>query len=171
MSNAETKTGQRLYSVSRLAVEFGLHRQTVSKRLRGCKPCGLISKNKAYTLQKAAPFLIDDRIDPDAPDDFIDPERLAPEDQNQYYSAQLKKQRLEEEQGDLWRTEQVALHVSNLLKLLAMEIGQVPETLSKMTAITAKQKNEVRKAMARIRTQMYSKVVDDFGGSAKLPDD
>jgi hypothetical protein len=48
-----------MYTVSRLAVEFGLDRRSVAKRIGPVKPARTEGRSKLYLLKTVAPFLVD----------------------------------------------------------------------------------------------------------------
>jgi hypothetical protein len=53
-------TPTKLWSVNALADEFRLDRRTVTRRLRGVRPCGRLKGHPAWTLPVAARALLDD---------------------------------------------------------------------------------------------------------------
>jgi hypothetical protein len=53
-------TPTKLWSANALAAEFRLDRRTVTRRLRGVRPCGRRNGHPAWTLPVAARALLDD---------------------------------------------------------------------------------------------------------------
>ncbi len=115
--------GQTLFSISRLGREFGMHRQTVRKRLDGVPPDVTAGGNPLYTIATAAPYLIEvQRTE-------MDPDKLPPFDRHQYYASELKRLKLEIDQGRVIPVEQIRRELAELFGQVASTLETLPDLL------------------------------------------
>src|SRR5690606_14137064 len=96
------------FSINQLAELFGMDRRTVTDRLRAVEPAGTRAGDSIYRMVDAAPKLVGDGS--------IRSRRDSSSEKD-YWDAQLKKQKFEENAGDLWRTDKVIVMLSEVLKL------------------------------------------------------
>jgi hypothetical protein len=119
-------------SINQLAELFGMDRRTVTDRLRGLDPSGTRASHPVYKIADAAPLLLE----------VTAGTRRAAEREKDYWDAQLKKQRFEENAGDLWRTDKVISIFAQVFKqfrestvvfidALEHESGLPPEVIGK----------------------------------------
>jgi hypothetical protein len=102
-------------SISQLGEIFELDRRTVTGRLRKVKPSGERSGNPTYRILDAAPLLLE-RYVYNEQGELVRNDNRTDESAKDYWDAQLKRQKYEENAGDLWRTDQVVMTISQILK-------------------------------------------------------
>lgn len=160
----------RFYSLSQLADLFGLHRSTVRKRLQAIKPDGLIRGNPAFTVKTAAPNLIDS-YQFDGTEER-DPDKMEPCDAKDYWEAKLKEQKFLENDGELWRSEEVLEALSGVSKRIALSLRGIPDILERRTGLDAKQMGLVEEVIRSSMKEMHDTLVDEYGadgGESELP--
>lgn len=128
-------------SINQLSQLFELDRRTVTTRLRNTKPSGERDGFKIYSVKEAAAILLERYVYNDA-GELVKNSKHKDEPEKDFWDAQLKKQKFEENAGDLWRTDKVVTMVSAILKQfresmtvfmdqLEFESGLPPEAVAK----------------------------------------
>lgn len=164
----KTKSPPRLYSIAQLALDFELSRQTVTKRLTDCKPSGVVRGYPGYTLKDAAPYIL-------APDferlqtgveepEEIDPDKLPPDMQKDYWDAQLKKQKFAREDGHLWDTLEVIEVLSESFKSLSQKLRTLPDVLERRAGLDADQVEKAQEILFEAQQSMHDALIVQFGG-------
>lgn len=153
--------GDRFYALSQLGEIFGLHRQTVKKRLASVKPDGLIRGNPAYTIKTAARHLVEARQSENV---ARDPDLMDPADAKDYWEAKIKEQKFNEAEGELWRSDEVLAALSGFSKKISMALRGIPDILERRTGLDAKQMNLVEDIVRAAMTDMHATVVEEYGG-------
>ncbi len=87
------------FSINQLAELFEMDRRTVTDRLRDTEASGIRGGHSIYKLLDAAPKLLGTEGSLKS--------HMASAREKDYWDAQLKKQKFEENAGDLWRTDKV----------------------------------------------------------------
>lgn len=165
-----TPLASRFYSLTQLAELFGLHRQTVKKRLQAIKPDGLIRGNPAFTVKTAAPALVDSYQYDEA--EQRDPDKMDPGDAKDFWEAKLKEQKYLENDGELWRSEEVLEALSGVSKRIALALRGIPDILERRTGLDAKQMGLVEEVIRTSMKEMHDTLVDEYGadgGESELP--
>jgi hypothetical protein len=171
---AATLTYQDLvrgFSINQLAELFEMDRRTVTDRLRDVDPSGTRASHPVYRMVDAAPKLLG--IGENSVKTAI---RNANE--KDYWDAQLKKQKFEENAGDLWRTDKVIEVFAQVFKQfresvvvfidgLEHESGLPPETIASAKMFGDSLLTECRAKLLEIDTGEDSDVDPDAG----TPDD
>lgn len=98
------------FSINQLAELFEMDRRTVTDRLRDVEPSGTRASHSVYRMVDAAPKLLG--VGENSVKTSI---RNANE--KDYWDAQLKKQKFEENAGDLWRTDKVVEILASVFKV------------------------------------------------------
>lgn len=95
-------------TVGWLAEVFRMDPENVRKRIADCTPLSTHKTGHRYSLPQAAAYLVKPvTVDIEKYLKVAGVTGLPTQLQDSYWAALLKKQRWEEEQGDLWRTEKV----------------------------------------------------------------
>ena len=156
--------GARFYALSQLGDIFDMHRHTVKKRLGGVKPDGLIRGNPAYTIKTASRYLADSSLI----DEVVrDPDMMDPADARDYWEAKIKEQKFTEQEGDLWRSDEVLEAISGVCKKISMALRGIPDILERRTGLDAKQMVLVEDIIRAAMQDMHSVVVEEYGGEAE----
>lgn len=157
------------FSINQLAELFAMDRRTVTDRLRDVEPAGLRSSHPIYRLMDAAPKL--------SGDGQVQTRRNATNEKD-YWDAQLKKQKFEENAGDLWRTDKVVEVFAGVFKVfrenvtvfvdrLEHETGLPPEMIESAKSFGDHLLKETRAKLLAMDTSEDS----DQGDTEGTPDD
>ncbi len=169
---AATLTYQDLvkgFSINQLAELFGMDRRTVTDRLREVTPSGTRASHPIYRMVDAAPKLVGDGE--------IQTRRNASSEKD-YWDAQLKKQKFEENAGDLWRTDKVVEIMAGVFKVfregvtvfvdrMEHESNLPPEIIETTKAFGDHLLTETRAKLLAMDTGED----DDQGNTSGTPDD
>lgn len=138
-----------------------MHRTTVRKRMLGVKPDGLIRGNPAYTVKTAGPRLVDSYQYDEA--EQRDPDKMDPADAKDYWEAKLKEQKFLENDGELWRSEEVLEALSGVSKRIALSLRGIPDILERRTGLDAKQMGLVEEVIRSSMKEMYNTLIEEYG--------
>jgi hypothetical protein len=130
-------------SINQLAELFELDRRTVTDRLRDLKPCGTRSTFPIYKVREASALLLERYVYNDRGELVLNEKRKQESDKD-YWDGQLKKQKYEENAGDLWRTEKVVVVVSEILKLFRESVTVFIDSLEYDSGLPAAQVAQAR---------------------------
>lgn len=145
-------------SVQQLCRIFRMTRQGVENKLRNLRPIELGSHgNPVYDLAEASSYLIDPKVDMEEYLRSIKPEKLPDHLRETFWNAKLKRQRFEENAGDLWRTKKVMEVVGELLLDFANKLNLIPDLVERQTGFSPEQYRLIRSIVDGIREEM----VDD----------
>ena len=127
-----------------LARIFDFSRTTVTSKLKGVRPCGEDPRgNPTYTATVAAIALgVGSNPDPaDWQDDEgeIDPDKLPPDMEKDYWDAKNKRQKFEREEGDLWGSIEVLEVIGGILKPLSFAIRSMSDSMERRGGFTPAQ--------------------------------
>ena len=115
---------------------FGMDRVTVKKRLAEGK-CKIVGKGRTgapmYLVRDAAAWLVKPQVDITSYIKSLRPNDLPPILNAAYWDAMLKRQKWEENAGDLWRTNDVMDVFGSLAATLKSTIQLWPEQVSGRT--------------------------------------
>lgn len=151
------------WSVSRLARCFGVHRQTVRKRLTdaGVVPSGVRNGSSVYHVRDAAPAILAPDMDATDPSAFSDPTRMHPSDRKDWYQSEQARVNLEKELRLLIPAEDVRREFARIAKDVGAILDQVPDTLERDAGVEPEQLERVERAIDSLREQLYQRVIED----------
>ena len=146
-------------SISRLAGEFGMARETVSKRLRqaGIKPDGKRDGYAVYRLRDAAPALIDS-----APTDEqgeVNPDRLSPEKRRAWYQSERERTELEAKAGRLIPAVAHEAEVVRILGIVVQTFETLPDILERDEGLEPHLVERVQVVLDQQREHLYANLV------------
>lgn len=155
-------------SISDMVVIFRLDKRTIQTRIADVQPCGKRRNFPIWQIRDVAPYLvrpagdIEEHIRRMRPNDL--PSLLSKE----FWNGQRSKLRYLEETGQLWRTDKVVEALSRVMKTVRMNLLLLPDALERKTALTDKQRDEVRQAidgtLEELRDALTSEFEDDEEG-------
>ncbi len=166
MASSDGRQSLPQFSKSQLAQLFGVHRNTVTARLRDAVPDGYTHKtNATYCLPTVAHLLIDtNAILASSP--AADPENMPPDMAKDYWDAQLKEQQFRQRDGELWRDAEVLDVFASVFKPLANKVRSISDAVERRAALTPKQVIAVQDACDDALREMYDEVEKVVGGIA-----
>jgi hypothetical protein len=153
------------WSLSRLADEFGIARETVAKRLRDANvaPSGKRSGYDVYRLADAAPAIVGAQVRAET---SADPRDLPPLERRAYYQSENERIKVEVSTGALVPAAEVEADYAELVKKIAQFFDTLPDVLERDAGITGEQVMRVQEACDRVRNAMYEAVTDGVRESA-----
>ena len=98
---------ERGVSITWLAYAFHMDKNTVKRRIAPLEPIGKKLGHPVYAMRQAAAYLIQPKVDIADWIKKLRPNDLPPLLQETFWAAALKRQKWEENAGDLWRTEAI----------------------------------------------------------------
>lgn len=137
MSDIEPIERNLLFSIARLAAEFGMGRDTVSKRLQlaAVRPADTRNGHPVYRLRDAVPALFEFGTGDDGE---FDPAKLRPTDQLALAKAEesrtdnaLKQLKLQREEGSLVDTGAARLQMAEIAKGCIQLLDILPDVLER----------------------------------------
>lgn len=125
---ADFTTGQLSWSINRLAREFGMARETVTKRLADAsvRPCGNKAGHPVYRLADVAPLLV-----VASPLGEFDPMTLRPTDRRAWYQSENERLKFEQETGNLILAAEVHHEMAAIAKIVVRELETLPDRVER----------------------------------------
>ena len=84
--------------------------------------------------------------------------------QEAFWSAALKRQKFEAEQGDLWRTATVMKVISELLRVTRQSMTLMVDNVDQQTSLTPRQREIIRGIGDSVLADMRERVIEAFEG-------
>ncbi|MDR5867289.1 DUF1441 family protein [Halomonas koreensis] len=149
------------WNISRLADAFGLHRDTVRKRLKvaGVVPAGTRNGANVYALKDAGPALFGETHLSEG----MDPSKMHPQDRKDWYTSELSRVKLEKEMRLLIPVEDGHREMSRLAKAVASGLDSLADMLERDAGLPPEAIEMVEQTTDALREQMYQAIVDDEG--------
>jgi len=153
------------WNITRIADAFGLHRDTVRKRLReaGVAPVGTRNGASPYSLRHAGPALFGDVIN-GVGDGGVDPDQLPPTERKSWYQSENERIKLERELGALVEAESSHRQMSSFAKSVITLLDGLPDILERDAGLPPEAIQRVQELMDATREQLYQAVIADDGG-------
>ena len=157
MSNV-TKLGQGLHlSISTLAAEFGMTRETVSKRLAdsAVAPSGKRGGYSVYRLKDVYQYLVGSPVAAGE-----DPQSLDPYRRQAHYKAELDRLKLEQETRELIPRLEVEQEQARILRVVAQTFDTMPDVVERDCGATASQIQRLERAIDECREALYTELAE-----------
>lgn len=155
--SADFEKGRMAWSIARLAREFGMARETVTRRLAdaGVRSVGTRSGHLVYHLVDVAPFLVASM----AAGSF-DPANLKPTDRRAWFQSENERLKFEEQCGVLILAAEVREQLGAVAKIVVRSLETLPDRAERDLRCGAEVveylQGEVRSVRAEIAAQMES---------------
>lgn len=127
-------------TVTWIANIFHMGVGTVRRKLANCPKLQNYKGGELYDLKIAVQYLVKPAVDISTFIKNMRPGDLPPMLQKDYWDAMLKRQRWEEEAGELWRTDQVLEVLGEAFKTVKMTIQLWPENLERVHGLSDQQR-------------------------------
>ncbi len=149
------------WNITRLADAFGLHRDTVRKRLKeaGVVPAGSRNGANVYALKDAGPALFSEARMVEG----MDPANMHPGDRKDWYASELSRVKLEREMRLLVPVEDAHREMSTLAKAVASGLDSLADMLERDAGLPPEAIEMVEQVTDALREQMYQAIVADDG--------
>ena len=147
MSNVSGIGDAYYWSVFKIAEAFGLHRDTVKKRLLAANTpvAATVRGNPVYALQHVGPALFS--VKHEAADSVHDPSRMEPKERKDWYQSENERIKLEKEQRKLIPVDEVVVQV----------LETIPDVLERDCALTPQAVGVVQQAIDDLRYTLQEK--------------
>ncbi|MBT9159033.1 MAG: hypothetical protein DDT26_00282 [Dehalococcoidia bacterium] len=150
--------------VTTLAEIFDLDPKEVNRRIVGrvnpvTSPSGARLK---YRIREAAPFLVEQKIDIEEYIKALTPAKLPPALTDAFWKAMLSRQKFEENNGELWRTNRVLEVVSSAFKAVRLTIIMFGDTVSQQSELSDKQREVIQDLTDGLLSNLHRALVDEF---------
>lgn len=124
---------------------FRMGRQAVQERLKPLNPIKHGNNGAPYyDLQRAAEHLVDPKIDLNTYLKSLGPEDMPEQLRDSYWSSKLKRQKWEQNAGDLWHTDDVQQVFGEMFRILKTRVQLVTDSVEKKNGLTAAQKETMK---------------------------
>jgi hypothetical protein len=137
--------------MSALGREFGLHRQTVSVRLREVRPVKIEGNTQLYRLRDAWPAILGTRQEPGE----IDPEKLSPKERKDWYEGEKTRRALEVEAGKLIPAAEAEIEFAALVKMFAGALEVLPFRLERECGLSGDVVERLQIAIDECRSNLF----------------
>lgn len=140
---------------------FRMDRKTCIKRLKNLQPIRMLRGDQPlYDVREAAAHLIPPKMDLAAVLKTMRVADLPVHLQEPYWSALLKKQRYEENCGDLWRTEKVLDVLGEVFTMMRDRMKLWVDTLSENTDVTDEQRRRLLEMVDALQKDMHQALIE-----------
>lgn len=156
----------QLFSIARLAAEFGMSRETVSKRLAQANvvPDGRRSGHPVYRLRDAVPALFD--VSGRGSAGTMDPDSLPPEQRRAWFQSEQARIAVMEKARQLIPAAEVETEMANLCKRVVQWIDTLPDQMERDAGLTPAQVDALHASAMRLRGVLYVTLVEDASNDA-----
>lgn len=148
-------------SVSWLANVFRMDHNSVKKKLADCPE---LQKGKGgaplFDVAIAAQYLVKPKVDINAFVRSLRPADLPPYLQSEFWEAQNKRQKWEENAGDLWRTEKVIEVFGDAFKLMKETMNLWVDGLARKSGVTEDQRRLLTAEIDALQDELHKRLVD-----------
>lgn len=148
-------------SIGWLSNIFRMDRQTVQKRLGACP---VLRRGQGdvplFDVGQAASFLIKPKINIEEWVKSLRPADLPPYLQSEFWDAQNKRQKWEENAGDLWRTDRVVEVFADVFKLIKETMQLWTDSIERKEGMTGEQRRLLMQMIDGMQDELYKKLID-----------
>jgi hypothetical protein len=156
-------------SIAWLATIFRMDHTTVKRRLADCPEVGRTKGNSPrFDVAQAAGYLVKPKVDIKTWIKSLRPSDLPPYMQSEFWDAQNKRQKFEENAGDLWRTDKVIALYAETFKLLKDTMNMWVDNIQKREGLTPDQRRILVAEVDALQNEIYKKVAE-LQASRKTP--
>ena len=144
-----------------LATIFGHDKNTIKKKLSGhCEIVGHYKGGPLYKIADAAQWLVKPKVDLVSYVKSLRPNDLPPILNDAYWAAMLKRQKWEENAGDLWRTEAVLEVFGDLALSFKTTVNLWVEEVDRQESLTPEQRKILTGLCDKLLEQVYEQMVE-----------
>ncbi|OCH08081.1 hypothetical protein A6D98_09735 [Aliivibrio fischeri] len=156
MGNVSSINDAYAWNITRIAEAFGLHRDTVRKRLKEnqVKP---VKKSKGvdlYALEDIGPALFSAEATNKSEDDY-NPNKMAPKDRKDFFQSERERLKYETEIGELIPDGDYRLDLAATLKYLVSAFESLPDNLERRYKMSPESLEYIEAWADESRTYIY----------------
>lgn len=151
----ELRTGIRL-SISQIASELGMSRNTVARRIedRGIRADGRRGGYPVYRLRDLGPIMFGAAVSPEDESGRPDPNRMAPQDRRAHYQAENEKLKFEQDCGQLILASEVHGQMAQIAKIVTRFLATLPDVFERDTRCPTSYTEHLDKLVRKIREEI-----------------
>lgn len=150
-------------NITQLALMFGMKLETVSRKLRACPPIGTRNGHGVYSIGEAARYISKPIHGVEEAIRNMHPSELPAALRKEYWQAQNEKIKFEENQGDLFRTEDVLSAFAEAAQEIRMQILLLSDAVEKQIEFTDKQRDLLKKMIDGTLGTINERLQNVFG--------
>lgn len=145
-----------LLSLSSLAQEFGIARETVARRISDAnvQPADKAGGHPRYRLRDVLPALIGDG-------EKADPDKMRPFERRAHYQAELEALTLATKRGELVPAFEVEQRQGEIFKIAGEFFDTLPDVLERDCGASPLLLAKIERRLDEVREQMYSRLTED----------
>lgn len=149
-------------SASWLAQVFGHDKNTIAKKLAAAniEVVGRRNGGPLFRIPDAAAYLVKPKVDLVSYIKSLRPNDLPPMLNDAYWSAMIKRQKWEENAGDLWRTADVLEVFGDLAIMFKTTVNLWVEEVERLEGLSADQRRTLTAQSDKLLEQVYELMVD-----------
>ncbi len=151
-------------TVSWLSQVFDMDPKTVKAKLADCPPLHKRKAGYTYHLPTACQYLVKPALSPDQFMRNMKPADLPAAFQQSFWDAALKRQKWEENAGELWRTDRVREVLGNMFQLIKFTLQLWPDTVERQKGLSDEQRVLLTELVDTLQKDIYQKLVSELGG-------
>lgn len=152
-------------TVSWLAQVFGMDPKTVKAKLADCPPMHRRKAGYVYHLPTACSYLIKPAMTAEQMMKNMKPSDLPAQFQQSFWDAALKRQKWEENAGQLWRTDAVREVLGSTFQTIKFTMQLWADTLERQTGLSAEQRDIVVQMVDGLQEEIYKALVSKAAAS------
>lgn len=146
-------------TVSWLSQVFGMDPKTVKAKLADCPPLHRRKAGYVYHLPTACRYLIPPAISAEQYIKTMKPSDLPTAFQQSFWDAALKRQKWEENAGQLWRTDRVREVLGQTFQTIKFTVQLWADTLERQTGLTLEQRELLTQLVDGLQEEIYKALV------------
>lgn len=156
-------------TVSWLAQVFGMDPKTVKSKLADCPPMHRRKAGYVYHLPTACSYLIKPALTTEQIMRNLKPSDLPSQFQQSFWDAALKRQKWEENAGQLWRTEKVREVLGSTFQTIKFTMQLWADTLERQTGLSQDQRDLIVKMVDGLQEDIFKALVSKAADATTGP--
>lgn len=155
------------FSINRLAAEFGMGRDTVSKRLQlaNVSPSGFNAGHAVFRLRDAVPAILDVHLTDE--DGHTDPGKLKPTERRAWFQSENERLKFEQDLGQLILASEVQSEMATLAKIVVRVLETLPDTVERDLRCGPEVVEYLQRKVRELRAEISHRVASDEGEDAR----
>lgn len=147
------------WNVTKLGKAFGLHRDTVRRRLQeaGVDPVAKQANAPLYSLEDVGPALFAQHYSSGSE---VDPEQMHPTDRRAWFQSENERLKFEKDQRHLVPDDEVAREMALIVKAVANGLDSLPDELERECGLTPEALDMVQSKIDALRESIYEEATE-----------
>ena len=150
-------------NLSQLGLAFNMDIRAVQQKLHGVAPSTVRHGSKVWLLADAAPYLVKPKVDVETYIKSMSHSDLPKHLTKEFWAGQRARQEFMLKEGDLWPTPMVVENVGELMKVMAMALKLLGDTVDRQAELTPKQRKIITEIVDATLKDLVRSVEERFG--------